>query len=171
MKVNAAGLDLIKSFEGLRLKAYKCSAGVDTIGYGHTSAAGEPKVTPRMTITAAEAEDYHSVQIETLKMAQVDLVSAMTFNSPAEAIGVARAAHRAAHGGVELRRPQHDAKNRWQKRITALQHQPARKAKAPGALRPTAELCDHCGGIHSSCVKSGLTVHCLTPSKGSMAAA
>ena len=56
MKVNAAGLDLIKSFEGLRLKAYKCSAGVDTIGYGHTSAAGEPKVTPRMTITAAEAE-------------------------------------------------------------------------------------------------------------------
>ena len=57
MKVNAAGLDLIKSFEGLRLKAYKCSAGVDTIGYGHTSAAGEPKVTPRMTITAAEAEN------------------------------------------------------------------------------------------------------------------
>jgi len=56
VKVNAAGLDLIKSFEGLRLKAYKCSAGVDTIGYGHTSAAGEPKVTPRMTITAAEAE-------------------------------------------------------------------------------------------------------------------
>ncbi len=56
MKVNAAGLDLIKSFEGLRLKAYKCSAGVDTIGYGHTSAAGAPVVKAGMKITAAEAE-------------------------------------------------------------------------------------------------------------------
>lgn len=29
-------LNLIKAFEGLRLEAYKCSAGVWTIGYGHT---------------------------------------------------------------------------------------------------------------------------------------
>lgn len=57
MKTNKAGLDLIKSFEGLRLETYKCSAGVDTIGYGHTSAAGAPKVAPGMKITAAEAEE------------------------------------------------------------------------------------------------------------------
>ena len=30
------GLELIKEFEGLRLKAYLCSAKVWTIGYGHT---------------------------------------------------------------------------------------------------------------------------------------
>lgn len=29
-------LELIKGFEGLRLEAYKCSAGIWTIGYGHT---------------------------------------------------------------------------------------------------------------------------------------
>ncbi|ADR52329.1 phage-related lysozyme [Candidatus Liberibacter solanacearum CLso-ZC1] len=29
-------IDLIKRFEGLRLSAYRCSAGVWTIGYGHT---------------------------------------------------------------------------------------------------------------------------------------
>ena len=29
-------LDLIKHFEGLNLKAYKCPAGKLTIGYGHT---------------------------------------------------------------------------------------------------------------------------------------
>lgn len=57
MKTNKAGLDLIKSFEGLRLETYKCSAGVDTIGYGHTSAAGEPKVKPGMKITEKEAEE------------------------------------------------------------------------------------------------------------------
>lgn len=44
------------------------------------------------TITAEEAEDYHSVQIATLKRAGVDLISAMTFNSIPEAIGVALAA-------------------------------------------------------------------------------
>ena len=30
------GFDLIKKWEGLRLEAYLCSAGVPTIGYGHT---------------------------------------------------------------------------------------------------------------------------------------
>jgi lysozyme len=36
MKTSQAGIDLIKSFEGLKLNAYKCSAGVVTIGYGST---------------------------------------------------------------------------------------------------------------------------------------
>jgi len=36
MKISQAGIDLIKSFEGLKLEAYLCSAGVPTIGYGST---------------------------------------------------------------------------------------------------------------------------------------
>jgi GH24 family phage-related lysozyme (muramidase) len=52
MRVSQKGIDLIKRFEGLRLTAYKCSAGVDTIGYGHTG----PDVTPGMRITEEEAE-------------------------------------------------------------------------------------------------------------------
>lgn len=43
-------------------------------------------------ITVEEARDYHTVQITTLKEADVDLVWAMTFNSPAEAIGAVEAA-------------------------------------------------------------------------------
>ncbi len=43
-------------------------------------------------ITAESAEDYHSVQLETLKVANVDFVSAMTFNNVPESIGAARAA-------------------------------------------------------------------------------
>ena len=31
------GIELIKSFEGMKLKAYKCPADVWTIGYGHTA--------------------------------------------------------------------------------------------------------------------------------------
>jgi len=44
------------------------------------------------TITENEAEDYHSVQLETLKKADVDFALAITFNSVPESIGVARAA-------------------------------------------------------------------------------
>lgn len=36
MKINQAGIDLIKSRESCRLKAYKCAAGKWTIGYGVT---------------------------------------------------------------------------------------------------------------------------------------
>lgn len=44
------------------------------------------------SITESEAEDYHSVQLETLKRANVDLALAITFNNIPESIGVARAA-------------------------------------------------------------------------------
>ena len=57
MKTSRAGIDLIKRWEGCRLTAYKCSAGVLTIGYGHTSAAGEPKVTASLKITQEAAEE------------------------------------------------------------------------------------------------------------------
>ena len=36
MNISKTGIQLIKDFEGLRLNAYKCSAGVATIGYGST---------------------------------------------------------------------------------------------------------------------------------------
>lgn len=36
MKLNKAGADLIKSFEGCKLEAYKCSANKETIGFGNT---------------------------------------------------------------------------------------------------------------------------------------
>ena len=36
MRLNEQGYKLIQEFEGLRLSAYRCSAGVPTIGYGNT---------------------------------------------------------------------------------------------------------------------------------------
>lgn len=46
------------------------------------------------TITADEAEAYHSFQIEVLKRTGVDFIGAATFNNVAEAVGVSRAAAR-----------------------------------------------------------------------------
>lgn len=56
MKTSQAGLDLIKAHEGLRLKAYRCPAGVLTIGYGTTSSAGVGKIAEGMAITKIQAE-------------------------------------------------------------------------------------------------------------------
>lgn len=36
MITSQRGIDLVKEFEGCRLSAYRCPAGVVTIGYGHT---------------------------------------------------------------------------------------------------------------------------------------
>lgn len=53
MKISTTGLNLIKSFEGCRLTAYKCPAGVWTIGYGHTG-----NVKSGQKITQAKADAY-----------------------------------------------------------------------------------------------------------------
>lgn len=53
MKTSQRGINLIKQFEGVRLTAYKCPAGVYTIGYGHTRG-----VTRGMKITEEEASAF-----------------------------------------------------------------------------------------------------------------
>lgn len=58
-KVNKEGLTLVKQFEGLKTTAYKCPAGVWTIGYGHTG-----DVKPGMTVTDQEAEDLLANDLE-----------------------------------------------------------------------------------------------------------
>lgn len=44
MKISQKGIELIKKFEGCRLTAYRCPAGVWTIGYGHTGNVQEGQV-------------------------------------------------------------------------------------------------------------------------------
>ena len=53
MRISKTGINLIKKYEGCRLTAYKCPAGVWTIGYGHTAG-----VKQGMTITQAQADAF-----------------------------------------------------------------------------------------------------------------
>lgn len=52
-QINEAGLDLIKSFEGLRLSPYQDMNGIWTIGYGHTKGVSGSSKT--ITVTQAES--------------------------------------------------------------------------------------------------------------------
>lgn len=53
MKLSAKGLELLKSLEGLKFTAYQDSAGVWTIGYGHTQ-----NVRAGQRIDQAQAESF-----------------------------------------------------------------------------------------------------------------
>ena len=53
MKISQKGIDLIKKFEGFKLQAYLCPAGVWTIGVGHTKG-----VKKGMVITQQQAEMF-----------------------------------------------------------------------------------------------------------------
>jgi len=57
MRISQIGVNLIKRFEGLKLKAYLCSANVPTIGYGNTFYANGTKVKLGDTITQKQADE------------------------------------------------------------------------------------------------------------------
>lgn len=59
MKLSQKGADLIKQYEGLRLKAYQDAGGVWTIGYGHTAG-----VQPGDVITKEEADALFWADVE-----------------------------------------------------------------------------------------------------------
>lgn len=86
MKASEKAYSLIRQFEGLRLTAYRCPAGVWTIGYGHTSG-----VVPKMVITKekteeflrqdiASAENIVSVECLSLRQCQFDALVSFVFN-------------------------------------------------------------------------------------------
>lgn len=60
MKTNAAGLELICRNEGCKLTAYRCPAGVLTIGYGHTG----PDVVRGLEISQDKADRLLADRLE-----------------------------------------------------------------------------------------------------------
>lgn len=62
MKISKNGINLIKTFEGCKLTAYRCPAGVPTIGYGHTKG-----VNMGMKITQEEAEMFLAADVAPLE--------------------------------------------------------------------------------------------------------
>lgn len=68
MKINQKGLEIIKSFEGCKLEAYLCPAGVPTIGYGTTKINGKA-VKMGTKITKEQAEEYLRADVEKFEKA------------------------------------------------------------------------------------------------------
>lgn len=62
-------LELVRMLEGLRLEAYQCSAGVWTIGYGHTKG-----VRKGSKCTLAQAEKWLAEEVEELRSKVAELL-------------------------------------------------------------------------------------------------
>lgn len=78
MKTSEWGRKFIERFEGLYLHTYDDGVGVATIGYGHTTSAGGPKVTWGQTITKEEvdkllADDLGRVEKDVERLVKVPL--------------------------------------------------------------------------------------------------
>jgi lysozyme len=72
VRTNEAALDIVRRYEGLRLKPYICPAGFWSIGYGFTQGITED--TPPITEEQAEALLLHVVADLEKKLARMLLV-------------------------------------------------------------------------------------------------
>lgn len=68
--INLRVIELVKKFEGLRLRAYTCPAGKLTIGYGHTG----PEVCSGQQISIEQAEQLLSHDLSEAGAAVSELV-------------------------------------------------------------------------------------------------
>lgn len=95
MKISDVGIDLIKRFEGLRLKKYDDGIGIMTIGYGH-------RILPRESydeITESDADALLRKDLQTaencvnnsvkgnITQSQFDALCSFTFNLGCGALG------------------------------------------------------------------------------------
>jgi GH24 family phage-related lysozyme (muramidase) len=71
---SAHGRAVLSVREGNKLKAYRDTVGVWTIGVGHTSAAGDPRVSQGMTITGAQSDQILAKDLGAVEKATKSLV-------------------------------------------------------------------------------------------------
>jgi lysozyme len=76
MRTSTQGVELIKHYEGLRLKPYKCPAGIATIGYGSTSYPDGRKVTlVDRPLTEDEADALLAATLQPFEQAVAKMVT------------------------------------------------------------------------------------------------
>ena len=164
MEISAAGLDLLKRFEGCRLEAYPDpgSGGAPwTIGYGHTGA----EVVPGLVITQAQAEAWlradlaHSQRaLETLledvllNQGQWEALLSFCFNVGAGALGRSTLRRRLLAGEPAARVIREELP-RWIHPLPGLIERRAAEIRHAERLTPTVLAVPYC------CQNNSATAH------------
>ncbi len=148
LTTSKAGRKAIADREGNKLVAYRCSAGVLTIGVGHTSAAGPPVVTPGMRITMQESDEILSRDLEKFEAAvrksvrvsltqnQFDALVSLAFNIGKGAFGKSTLVKRLNAGDYKAAAEQFLVWNKVQGRpikgLTTRRHSERAQFLSPG---------------------------------------
>ena len=69
MRISQKGLDLLKHYEGCKLKAYQDSKGIWTIGYGNTYYPDSKRVQPNHEISKQYAEELLDITLHKFELA------------------------------------------------------------------------------------------------------
>ena len=86
MRTSRIGIALIKSYESLRLEAYRCQTGVWTIGYGHTAGVrrgdviDEQRAEYLLTEDLKKFEEVVNRECPHVNQNQFDALVSFTFN-------------------------------------------------------------------------------------------
>lgn len=86
MRTSHAGINLIKQFESLRCEAYRCLAGIWTIGYGHTAGVRRgdridaQKAEQLLTDDLRQFEEVVNRECPNVNQNQFDALVSFTFN-------------------------------------------------------------------------------------------
>lgn len=86
MRTSGRGINLIKQHEGLRLEAYRCPAGIYTIGYGHTAGVRRGDVIDKRRAEQLLADDLKRFEAVVnrecpgINQNQFDALVSFTFN-------------------------------------------------------------------------------------------
>ncbi|MCJ8325199.1 MAG: lysozyme [Rhizobiales bacterium] len=132
MQISDAGLDIIRIYEGLRLKAYLCPARVWTIGFGHTYQVKKGDEITEAMATEYLKKDVRHAQVTVdshvkvpLEQNQFDALVSLIFNIGAgafKASTLSRMLNKGNYAGAE------DQFRRWN------------KARVDGVLKPLRGL-------------------------------
>ena len=94
MRTSENGLALIRQAEGLRLRAYKCPAGVWTIGFGTTAGVKEGQVITKERAEELLRDDVKRFEDQVLRLVkvpltqgQLDALVSFTYNLGAANLG------------------------------------------------------------------------------------
>lgn len=102
--MTSEGLALIKRFEGLRLKQYRCAAGVSTIGWGTTRWTDGGPIPEGLMITREEAERLIARDVAVFELKVYRLVTGLAPESHSALVSFAYNCGTAALAGSTLLR-------------------------------------------------------------------
>lgn len=144
MKSSDELINAIKSFEGCELKAYKCPAGVWTIGYGHTLGVKQgQKITQEIAVQLLREDlvryekAVQNLGVPKLTQAKFDALVDFAYNA-----GYANLRNSTFLKLIKSGAPEAQIRSAWMQWVKATDPKTKKKITLPGLVKRRQWECD-----------------------------